>query len=512
MSTWLTPVTKLVPVTIDLAIRNVRILDGTGGPSRLGDVTVSGDRIVAVDDETGTRTGAGSDADTAPVELDGEGLCLSPGFVDVHTHDDGALIRHPGMEFKLAQGCTSVVIGNCGFSAAPAVEGETEPSGLIGLRPTWTDLAGFFDAATEAKPAVNAVALIGHNSIRRLVMGNERREPTDAELEEMKRHVALAMEQGACGFSTGLIYEPGRYCATEEVVELAREAATRGGIYASHIRNEGDRLIEAVDEAIFIGQEAGLPVQLSHHKAAGPANWGKVTESLARVDEANGNGADITLDVYPYTAGSGPMAQYFNLDRLDPGLAAVIRFASCPAFRSYEGRMAVDVAEEQGVEPVDVIRQVLTAPEGDRTICIQFIIDENDIETNLQHPLMMVGSDGVVDLRGQPHPRLFGTFPRVLAHYVRDRGVLTLEEAVRRMTQLSCQRFGLVDRGVIAEGMFADLVLFDPERVADTATYDDPKQEPLGIEAVIVNGEVAYRSGAHTGVGSGRMLRYQPEG
>ncbi len=484
-------------MTVDLAFRNVRIIDGTGGPAMEGDVGVTGDRITAV-----------GQVGEATTDVDGNGMTLAPGFVDVHTHDDGALIRHPGMEFKVAQGCTSVVIGNCGFSAAPAVAGEKEPSGLIGVRPTWTDLEGFFDAVSETKPAVNAVALIGHNSIRNLVMGNEQRDPTDAELGEMKAHVAKAMAQGACGFSTGLIYEPGRYSGTDEVIELAKESSAAGGVYASHIRNEGDRLIEAVDEAIHIGREAGLPVQLSHHKAAGRANWGKVVESLARVDEANQAGADVTLDVYPYTAGSGPMAQYFNLDRLDPNLAEVIRFASCPAFREYEGRMATEVAAEQGVEPVDVIRQVLTAPEGDRTICIQFLMDEADVETNLRHPLMMVGSDGVVDLRGRPHPRLFGTFPRVLAHYVRDRGVISLEEAVRRMTSLSCDRFGLVDRGTIAEGMFADLVMFDQDRVVDTATYDDPKQEPVGIEAVVVNGSMACRSGNHTGAGAGRMIRF----
>lgn len=484
-------------MTADLAFRNVRIIDGSGGPAAEGDVAVTGDRITAV-----------GEAGAAAAEIDGKGMTLAPGFVDVHTHDDGALLRHPGMEFKLAQGCTSVVIGNCGFSAAPAVEGEREPSGLIGVRPTWTDLKGFTAAVTEARPAVNAVALIGHNSIRNLVMGNERRDPTDSELVAMKEHVAAAMEQGACGFSTGLIYEPGRYSGTEEVIELAKEAAAAGGVYASHIRNEGDRLIEAVDEAILIGREAGLPVQLSHHKAAGRNNWGKVALSLARVDEANRAGADVTLDVYPYTAGSGPMAQYFDLKRLDPNLAEVIRFASCPAFREYEGRMATEIAAEQGVDPVDVIRQVLTAPDGDKTICIQFLMDEADVETNLRHPLMMVGSDGVVDLRGRPHPRLFGTFPRVLAHYVRDRGVISLEEAVRRMTSLSCERFGLVDRGLIAEGMFADLVLFDQDRVVDTATYDDPKQEPIGIEAVTVNGALAYRSGTHTAAGTGRMLRY----
>ncbi len=485
------------------AVRNVRIVDGTGGPSIEGDVAIAGDRISAVGDI--------STLGPFDVEIDGAGLCLAPGFVDVHTHDDGALLRHPGMEFKLAQGCTSVVIGNCGFSAAPAFPGRPEPSGLIGVEPTWSDLAGYTEAVIEAAPAVNAVALIGHNTIRHLVMGNEQRDPTAAELDAMRRHVARGMADGACGLSTGLIYEPGRYCGTDEVVELAKESAEAGGIYASHIRNEGDDLLDAVDEAITIGRSARLPVQISHHKAAGKDNWGKVVRSLAKVDEANASGSDITLDVYPYTAGSGPMAQYFDIGAIDPTLATVIRFASCPPFRHYEGRMAADLAVEQGVRPEDVIRQVLTAPDGDRTICIQFLMDEGDIETNLRHPLMMIGSDGVVDLRGRPHPRLFGTFPRILSRYVRESGILTLEDAVHRMTDLSCRRFGLSDRGLVAEGMFADLVLFDPDRVADTATYDEPKQEPVGIEAVLVNGAIAYRSGVHTGAGAGRMLSYEPD-
>jgi N-acyl-D-amino-acid deacylase len=278
------------------------------------------------------------------------------------------------------------------------------------------------------------------------------------------------------------------------------------------MRNEGAHLLEAVDEAIAIGRRAELPVQISHHKAAGRPNWGKVAASLAKVDEANAAGADISLDVYPYTAGSGPMAQYFDVDRIDPELAAVIRFATCPAFRHYEGRMAADLAAEQGVTPSDVIRQVLTAPDGDRTICIQFIIDEADIETNLRHPLMMVGSDGIVDLGGRPHPRLFGTFPRVLSRYVRGRAVLGLADAVRRMTSLPSRRFGLTDRGLVAEGQLADLVLFDPETVADTATYDDPKQEPVGIELVMVNGRIAYHRARHTGAGAGRMLRHRSAG
>jgi N-acyl-D-amino-acid deacylase len=217
----------------------------------------------------------------------------------------------------------------------------------------------------------------------------------------------------------------------------------------------------------------------------------------------------VTLDVYPYTAGSGRMIEYFNLDNPSRELADVIRIASCPAFRELEGRMLKDIARERNIDVTDAVKLILTAPLGDRTICIQFIIDEADVETNLRYRDMMVGSDGIPDLKGKPHPRLFGTFPRVLGHYVRDRATLTLEEAVRRMTSLSADTFGLLERGRVKEGFWADLVLFDPERVIDTATYDDPKREPAGIELVIVNGRIALEAGRHTGVGAGKMLRYR---
>jgi N-acyl-D-aspartate/D-glutamate deacylase len=227
------------------------------------------------------------------------------------------------------------------------------------------------------------------------------------------------------------------------------------------------------------------------------------------VDRAIAGGQRVTLDVYPYTAGSGRMIEYFNLDKPSRELAEVIRIASCPAFREFEGRMLKDIARERGIDVTEAVKLVLTAPLGERTICIQFIIDEADVETNLRYRDMMVGSDGIPDLKGKPHPRLFGTFPRVLAHYVRKRGVLSVEEAVRRMTSLSAETFGITERGRIREGYFADLVLFDPATVNDTATYDDPKREPTGIDCVIVNGEIAYERGVHTGIGAGAMLRYR---
>ena len=487
---------------VDLAIRNVKVLDGSGADAFDADVEVDDGRILSV--------GRAGKADR---EIDGQGACLAPGFIDTHAHDDGAFFRHPGMPFKLAQGVTTVVSGNCGFSAIPQdpERDSVAASGgiLAGLEGEFKDLNGYFGAALALSPAINNMMLVGHNTVRTLAMGMQQREPTADELGVMRGHVECALEQGACGFSTGLIYRPGRWSVTEEVVALAKLAKPFDALYTTHMRNEGDKLLESVEETLHIGLESDVHVHISHHKSAGRANWGKVKDSLARVDAALAAGQRVTLDVYPYTAGSGRMIEYFNLDRINEELAEVIRIASCPAFREYEGRMVVDIAEEQGSSAGEVVKDILTAPRGDRTICIQFIIDEADVETNLAHNDMMVGSDGIPDLRGRPHPRLFGTFPRVLGRYVRERGTLGLEEAVRRMTSLSAETFGLLERGRIREGYWADLVLFDPATIIDTATYDDPKREPDGIQMVIVNGKVAYEQGTHTGVGSGKMLRYR---
>lgn len=486
----------------DLVIHNARILDGTGAPAFDGDLEVTGDRISAVG-----RVGAGRR------EIDAGGLVLSPGFVDTHSHDDAAFIRYPGMEFKLAQGVTSEISGNCGFSSAPNIPGKQAlPGDISGSEADWEDLDGYFAACEAARPAINNAMLAGHNRVRAIVMGLERRAATADELTRMRALVRQAMEQGAAGFSTGLIYEPGRYSDTAEVVALASEVGPFGGLYATHMRNEGDHLLDAVEESLHIAKSAGIGLHISHHKSAGKANWGRVGESLARVDRANAEGMDVALDVYPYTAGSGPMNQYFNLNNIDPELASVIRIATCPDFREFEGRMLTDIAAEKHWTLEEAVRAVITGPRGKETICIQFIIDEADVETNLRHPKMMIGSDGIPALNGSPHPRLFGTMPRVLAHYVRERRVLPLEEAVRRMTSLACERFGLAGRGVIREGAFADLVLFDPDTILDKATYDDPKQEPEGVKLVVVNGQVAYENGRHTGIGAGRMLRYRREG
>ena len=490
---------------IDLIIRNARIIDGTGAAAYEGDVEVDEGRIRSI----------GSATSSARQEIDAQGLHLSPGFIDVHSHDDGAFIRHPGMEFKLSQGVTTCVCGNCGFSAIPAMAGADQAAAsggiLAGLQGSFTDLNGYFDAVMAKSPAINNIMLVGHNTVRTLVMGFEQRGATPAEIAQMRGKVTAAMEQGACGFSTGLIYRPGRWSDTAEVIELARAGQPFDALYTTHMRNEGDRLLEAVEETLLIGREAGVQAHISHHKSAGKPNWGKVGESLKLVDAAKAAGQRVSLDVYPYTAGSGRMIEYFNLNNINHDLAVVIRIASCPAFREFEGRMMVDIAAERGIDVTEAVRLILTAEGGDRTICIQFIIDEADIETNLRYPTMMVGSDGIPDLRGKPHPRLFGTFPRVLGEYVRKRGTLTLADAVRRMTSISAQTFGLNERGEIRAGYWADLVLFDANQIIDTATYDQPQQEAAGIRLVVVNGKVALDNGRHTAAGAGKMLRFRRE-
>jgi N-acyl-D-amino-acid deacylase len=491
---------------MDLVIRDALIADGTGGPLAEGDVAVAGGRITAVGSvgSVGSAGSAGS-VPGAAVTLDAGGeLVCGPGFIDVHTHDDAALIRHPGMEFKVAQGCTSVVIGNCGFSGFPAT-GMADIESLAGA--TWPDLDGYRAAVTEGGFACNAMPLIGHNTVRMVTVDfADGRPATPAELAAMRGHVSRAMEQGACGLSTGLIYTPGKWAPTEEIIALASAAGESGGLYATHMRNEGDLLLEAVDEALRIGREGGCAVHISHHKAAGQRNWGKVRDSLAAID---GSGQDVTLDFYPYTASSGPMAEYVTPEAVTGEWAERNQFANCPPFPAYQGRRVAEVAAAEGIAVGDLIARVLTAPGGERTITIGFGMSEDDLLTNVRHPRMMIGSDGIPNLDGLPHPRLFGTFPRVFAQYVRGHAVISVAEAVRRMTSLPAQRFGFADRGVLAPGAWADLVVFDPALIRDVATYADPKQEPEGVRWVIVNGQLVVDRGRHTGARPGRLLRFR---
>jgi N-acyl-D-amino-acid deacylase len=488
----------------DLVIRNAAILDGSGADARPGDVGISGGRIV----DAGTARAGGRRV------IDAGGRTLAPGFVDTHTHDDGAILRYPGMEFKVAQGVTTCVLGNCGFSVAPGTREAgrlVRGSAILNVGDTpvdWTDLAGYLAAVDARRPAVNAIALIGHNTLRYGAFGNQRRPPSDAEQQRMRGWVEEAMAQGACGLSTGLIYEPGRWSETEEIIDLCRGIAPYGGVYATHMRNEGEQLLESVEETLRIGREAGCPVHISHHKASAVRAWGLVGPSLARTDAARAAGQQVTLDVYPYTAGSTRLEAVARLGRIDAAGAERLRLATVPGRPELDGKTLAAVALALDLPPEQAAERILEGP-GRETIVIQFSMREEDVETNLRHPFVMVGSDGLPVLEGLPHPRLFGTYPRVLGHYVRERGVLTLPEAVRRMTSLPAQVFGLTDRGEIRPGAWADLVLFDPATVRDTATYDDPKREPVGVALVVVNGVVAYEDGRHTRAGSGRTLRFR---
>jgi N-acyl-D-amino-acid deacylase len=489
----------------DLVIRNARLLDGTGSPAFLGDLAVDGERIAAL----------GSVPTAGRREIDARGQVLCPGFIDTHSHDDGALLRVPAMRFKLAQGCTTVVTGNCGFSVAPATQEagrmvtESAILALGDVPADWDDLDGYRAAVAKARPAVNAMALVGMGTLRYAAMRNRKDPSTAEERARMRSWLGKAMEQGACGLSTGLIYEPNRWAATDEIADLCREIAPYGGVYATHMRNEGVDLLKSVEETLTIGDTAGCAVHISHHKASGRRAWGLVKDSLARVDAARASGREVTLDIYPYPAGSTRLEALFRLGSFsDPEYAGIIRIASCPGRPEYQGKMVQELADEWEIDPIAAVEHILEGP-GRETLVVQFAMSEDDVETNMRHPAVMIGSDGLPVLDGLPHPRLFGTFPRVLARYVRERRVATLEDAVRRMTSFPAWRFGLTERGVLAPGNFADLVVFDPDTVLDTATWDEPMREPEGIALVVVNGAVACEDGTHTGAGSGRLLHYR---
>ncbi|HXJ35251.1 MAG TPA: D-aminoacylase [Candidatus Eisenbacteria bacterium] len=491
-------------MTYDLAIRGGMVVDGTGAPGRRADLAIDGDRIAVV----------GSPSGDARRTIDATGRVVAPGFIDVHSHDDFALLGRPACEAKVMQGVTSVVIGNCGFGAAPlgpAYLGFLRSFGptLFGPLgdPSWHTTDDFFRLLEREPPSVNVAALVPHATVRMAVLGGSKREPNPSELEAMRDIVREAMQAGAVGMSTGLFYAPGSYATTEEVIEVARVVGEGGGVYATHLRDEADGLLDSVAEALRIGEEAGVAVQLSHHKAMGERNWGMVERSLAMIDAVRGRGADVTLDVYPYTSLSTTLVALRDAGVLETVPPAAVWIATMQTLHELEGKSLADVCMMWGATSAREAADLLFERDGRGIIAIVAAMDERDVRRVLAHPATMIGSDGVPSVDGKPHPRLYGTFARVLQVYVREQGVLSLEEAVHRMTGLSARRFGLADRGMIAEGRHADVVVFDPKTVATQSTYEDPRQYPVGMDAVVVNGDVVVDRGAHTGARAGRMLR-----
>jgi N-acyl-D-amino-acid deacylase len=481
----------------ELRIANASVLDGTGAPETIADVVVRGDRIEAVDPPS---------ADPAPDgAVDGTGLVLAPGFVDVHTHDDWTLLLAPEHHCKTRQGVTSVVIGNCGSSVFPATEN------LLGM-PGFDRLADYFDALDECSPAVNVAALAGHGSMRTSVMGLRTDRAADAgEMAELGRLTEQAMADGAVGMSSGLAYEPGRYSAPDELVALNRIVAAAGGIYATHMRDEADGLLASVDESIAVAESSGVALQISHLKAAGSANWGMVADALERVDAARARGLDVMADQYPYTRGSSLLEQVVNGGALDGSSAFgtlttdQVHVAAAPTNPHWEGRTITEIAAAEHVAPRAMADRIIES-EGRRCVVVIDIMSEDDVRRVMAHPAVMFGTDGL-PVGDKPHPRLAHTYPRVLGRYVREQRLLGLPEAIHRMTQMPARRFGFEDRGEIRVGAFADLVLFDPATVADTGTYADPGTVPDGIHGVWVNGRRVVDHGEATDERPGRVIR-----
>lgn len=517
---WQTPLGSQ-PAAFDLVIRGGRVVDGTGNPWFVADVGVRGDTIVAV--------GPGLEAGGARV-VEARGLVVSPGFVDAHTHVEPReggedMIGNPAAENNVRQGVTTVI-------------GSPDGGGPV-------DVGAFLAQVEAARPAVNVGAFIGHGSVRGAVMGDENRAATPAELDRMRELVRAGMRDGAVGLSTGLFYVPGNYAPLEEVIALARVAGEFGGIHQSHMRDEATKVLDSVRDTIAIGERGGLPTQVTHHKIIGKNNWGRSVETLKLIDEARARGVDATIDQYPYTASStsiqgGLVPQWAQaggrevmLKRLQEEatrgkvLAAIVDaiendrgggnpanvvLAACPWDPSLAGKNLADVLRDRGlpVTALGAAEIVIEIVEKGGCSAVYHAISEDDLVRIMKHPATMIASDAAPGVpifgRNVPHPRAYGTFARVLGLYVREKQVLTLEEAVRKMSAFPARRVGLTDRGLIRPGMKADVVVFDPATVKDMATFEKPHQYAVGVSTVLVNGQLALADGKPTGARAGRIV------
>lgn len=463
------------------------VIDGNGTSRFRADVRVENGRISEIGADLEVR-GATS--------IDAAGRIVAPGFIDVHTHDDQSVLSSPAMLPKVSQGVTTVVVGNCGISLAPLVHPDVPaPLTLLGGsgKHVYPTMRAYAQAVDAARPAVNVAALVGHSTLRVATMDDPYRAATPAEQAKMADLMREAMAAGATGFSSGLFYDTNAASDTAEVTLLARIAAEAGGVYTAHIRDEAKDVIASLDEAFTAARDAGLPLVISHHKCAGPANWGRSFETLAHIDAAR-RGQPIGLDAYPYVAGSTVLRP----DLVDDVIEVMVTWSE--PYPAMSGRLLADIACEWNCSQKEACGRL--QPGG----ASYFQMREDDVRRVLQYEATMIGSDGLPH-DSHPHPRLWGTFPRVLGHYSRELALFPLEEAVHRMTGLSARRFNLLDRGEVAVGNHADLVVFDPDLVIDRATYEQPTLRAGGIENVMVSGTMTYDARGATGARAGKFLR-----
>ena len=528
----------------DLVIRNARVCDGTGNPSFHADVGIVGDKIAAVGKLAGAK---------GKRTIDASGLTVSPGFVDLHNHVDHAILAFPDAESYIMQGVTTSVTGNCGLSMAPVSDAHKEE--IKGyLKPfldkkmdygwDWHTLGEFFTKVERNGTIQNLAPLVGQGSLRLAVMGFD---PAPASKEQMDRMKALLREElaaGAFGMSSGLIYPPGSYTSPEELTDLASVLAEFGAVYTTHIRNEGDRMLQSVEEAIALGEANGVPVEISHHKTAGRYNWGKVNASLRMMEAARARGVDVSCDVYPYPASMTTITSLLPSRNLEGGVEKLLQRLNDPACRKeiageisenrmpeenvilcngwnkimisecgiapqYEGKMLSEILEARGGEPYEAFFDWLIEVRCE-ALMVMFSMDEEDVRAVVKSPLSCIISDSWVTAPragGKPHPRGYGSFPRLLGKYAREEGLLRLEDAVRKITSMPVAKVGIRDRGLIREGFFADLTIFDADKIIDKATYTDPHQYPDGIAHVVVNGQIVVSHGELQGVRPGRVLK-----
>jgi N-acyl-D-amino-acid deacylase len=504
---------NIIAQDFDIVILNGKLIDGSGNPWRHADIGVTNGKISAI----GNLKGA-----TARIRIDASNKIVSPGFIDVHTHIEGNDLKYPMASNFVMDGVTTVITGNCGSSN--------------------TDMLSYQFKLDSVKMAVNVASLVGHNSVRRAVMGESQRDPTADEQIKMESLVEVAMSNGAVGLSTGLIYVPGTYSKTAEVIGLAKVVSKYNGVYASHIRDEGDHVTEAIEEAINIGRQAAIPVEISHFKVTYKPNWGRSVNTLNQVKEARKQGIDVTIDQYPYIASSTTLNTTLPSWAFSGGKDSLLLRLSYPETRNkIKSQMVATLKQKKlkdysyavvarygadstlngkNISEINTLKgrkakpsleaeTILEMVENGSAQMIFFSMAENDLRTIMQYPYNMFASDaGIVRFgSGVPHPRAYGTNSRVLGTYVRDAGILTWEEAIRRMTSLPAQKFNLRDRGMLRESMAADIIVFDPATITDKSTFTQPHAYAQGFEYVIVNGALVVREGKYTGLRNGIFLK-----